>query len=151
MAHPPFKSSETRLKVQSLKSERGETLGSDHPALERTWASGLWDPKQRWWGAEKKKSIWGAALGLAGNRTCLGSGSLWLEFVGNTGQRGNCFPCISPSQAPLELGSLSSSQALGTWEPSHCPSFPVPVFYWTHSCPASGPGKIVPGILKDWP
>lgn len=38
----------------------------------------------------------GVALGLAGSRTCLGSSSLWLESVGNTGQRGNCSPCVSP-------------------------------------------------------
>lgn len=61
------------------------------------------------------------ALGLAERRTGLGSGSLWLESVGNTGQSRNCSPCVSPSQAPPELGSLSSSQALGTWEPSTAP------------------------------
>lgn len=88
------------------------------------------------------------APGLAESRTGLGSGSLWLETVGNTGQSGNCSPCISPSQTPPELGSLSSSQALGTWEPSTAPPFCSLFFTGVNSCPASGPGKLPQSIER---
>lgn len=87
---------------------------------------------------------------LAESRTGLGSGSFWLESVGNAGQSGNCYPCVvSPSQAPPGFGSLSSSQALGTWEPSTTP--PSQSWFLLDSqLPSLRTWENCPGESKDW-
>ena len=65
---------------------------------------------------------------MVGSRTGLGSGLVWLESVGNKWTEQGLFLQGPPPPSPTGLGSLSSSQALGTW--GHFPQpFPkAPVF-----------------------